>query len=550
MTLGQMLQVLWRRKWLMLAIVVTTMAVTWMLLERQVPEYESTAVMRMNTVVAEAAATGAVVDVQVDFDPQSLSSTLMDDVADTAREPGATLRGQVVYAPAGEFGSPRILVTARGVSPEQAKERARAAMVVYRSYVASEIEDAVLQLTERRDAALAEAEEYQEDVVDEPDDSIAASRLQDALARYGALREQIRVIDIAGAPTAVVEPPSEGAELGASRMSVLALALAGGILAAIGAALLRDQFDHRIRGEAEVRELTGLPVLGELPYDRAVARRHGTLPVTTASATALGEGLRSLRSAVQVLLPLRNAAVVITSVEPSDGKSFVSANLALAWARAGKSVILVGGDLRRPSLATYFGEAADGPGLTELLQDALSADAAATPAAIEAALRSTNHHGLRILPSGRSPLDPADLLANAPFEAVVLALRSLADIVVIDSPPSLGLVDASLIASHADGVVVVSWLNRTTRGHLVETIEALRLQELPILGAVVNGVKRRHPRSYTPYYAKSTSRWRRPRGDELDPHGLGGVDLEGDGPDRPSEDSTPAADRQDSGRSR
>ncbi|MFN3867195.1 MAG: polysaccharide biosynthesis tyrosine autokinase [Demequina sp.] len=535
MTLGEMLQVLWRRKWLMLAIIVVTMVVTLVMLARQVPEYESSATVRMNPIVAQAAATGVIADVQVDFDPSSLStSSLIDDVATTAGEEGASLQGAVSFAAAGEFGSPRIAVTARGATPEQAQDRVAAAIVVYRAYIQDEVDGAVAQLTERRDVALADAEAYQEEVVDEPDSAIAASRLQDSLVQYGSLREQIRMIEIAGATTAVVAPAEPGAEVGASRASILAVAIAAAFLAAIGAALLRDQFDHRLRSEHEVKDLTGLPALGDLPYDRAVARSHARLPVTTEQATALGEGLRSLRSAVQVLIPRNNAAVVVTSVEPEDGKSFVSANIAVAWARAGKSVILVGGDLRRPSLPAYFGDAAEGPGLTELLQHALSASAHVTPKVVEAALNDTEHHGLRILPSGHSPVDPPDLLANAPLEDVMLALRSLADIVVIDSPPSSRLVDASLIATHAHGVVVVSWLGRTTRESLVETVEALGRKEIPILGIVVNGVKRRHPRSYNPYYLSSARQPTRRDADEPDgpdepsPSGAADVDVDSD----------------------
>ena len=124
---------------------------------------------------------------------------------------------------------------------------------------------------------------------------------------------------------------------------------------------------------------------------------------------------------------------------------------------------------------------------------------------MESRLKDTDYRGLRVLPSGMPPADPADLLANAAVGDVVRALRSLADVVIIDSPPAMRLVDASLLAEHADGVAIMAWEGRTDRAHLVETVEGLALNEVKVLGVIINGAKRRHPRSYTPYYVKSAS---------------------------------------------
>jgi capsular exopolysaccharide synthesis family protein len=209
---------------------------------------------------------------------------------------------------------------------------------------------------------------------------------------------------------------------------------------------------------------------------------------------------------MQVLLPRTNAVVAFTSVEPGDGKTFVSANVAVTWARAGKSVILVGGDLRRPSLSTYFGEAAEGTGLAELLQDSDSGNRPIREEQITAHLKDSGYPRLRLLPAGQDPADPADLLATAALKKLVDSLRKLADIVIIDSPPAMTLVDASLLGEHTDGVIVLSSVHRTDRSYLVETVESLRQNGVPLLGIVVNRSRRSLPKSYAPYYVHSRQR--------------------------------------------
>src|SRR5690606_36571051 len=122
-------------------------------------------------------------------------------------------------------------------------------------------------------------------------------------------------------------------------------------------------------------------------------------PVAARSRTGLSEGVRAVRSTLQVLLPAQHAVVVVTSVAPGDGKSFISSNLALAWARAGREVVIVGGDLRRPELGRYFAEAADGAGLADLLRERAS-QGSITRAEVEAKLNETRYPRLRVLPSG------------------------------------------------------------------------------------------------------------------------------------------------------
>lgn len=507
MTLSQIVSVLWQRKWIILAVVVVSMLAANWYAQRIEPLYTTSASARTNIVVSDAMLGGQLAGVPVDFDTATITTgRILRPAALKAGEIGTDLSGAVVVNVEENGRTQRIYVTATGATPESAQARVNAVLSVYSAYLQDQIDDAIVVVTDRRDAALKDAQKYQDEVAEDPDDFIASSRLSDALAEYNNLGAQIEAINQAGAPLAIGETADPGTPVGTSKSSIMLVTLVAALIAGIGLALLRDQFDQRLRGVREAEALTRLPVLGELTYDRALARKGERLVVERTQATAVGEGLRSLRASLQVLLPSEHAAVVLTSVEPSDGKSFVSANLALAWARAGKRVILVGGDLRRPSLPQYFGDAGSGAGLSELLQDALAADVRLTASVIEARLNDTDYRGLRVLPAGSVPLDPADLLANSTVGEVVDVLRQLADIVVIDSPPAMRLVDASLLAAHADGVAVLSWQKRTLRHHLTETVEGLQLNDVPVLGVIVNGVRRKNPRSYSSYYVQTAPR--------------------------------------------
>jgi MinD-like ATPase involved in chromosome partitioning or flagellar assembly len=163
---------------------------------------------------------------------------------------------------------------------------------------------------------------------------------------------------------------------------------------------------------------------------------------------------------------------------------------------------VVGGDLRRPTLATYFGDAADGPGLSEILSEATGTSSAHVVDRIESYVADTEHSRVRVLPAGFEASDPADILATSALRDIVETLRRQADIVIFDSPPALALIDASLLAEHADGIIVVASVGRTDRSSLAATIDLLKQNGGTTLGVVANRSRRRLPKSYVPYYTQ------------------------------------------------
>lgn len=504
MTFRQIANALWQRRILIIVVVALAVVISVVFLARQTPVYSSSITVRLNSLSTSASTSGQIGTTAVDFDAESISSPAVLSAAAKLVNglPADALNGHVTHVVTAGTPPNKITITATGPTPTSATARAAAVAKAYNAYLQSQYDKALKAAQAQAAQATADAQQYQTQVTQNPANSIAQSNLATALKSLETANGLVAKITSSGPPLTVLVAASPGAFKGVSPLVAVGVALVAGLVAGIGIALIRDQFDNRLRGEHELRDLTDAPSLGELSLDRRVERRHERLPTADRKRTPLNEGLRALRTTLQVLLPASGAVIVFTSVEPGDGKTFVSANLALAWARTGKRVILVGGDLRRPNLGEYYGEAGDGPGLTELLQLAAHSGKALQQEQVEGFLHTSTFHGLRVLPAGGEPHAPADLLATAGLGVVFDALRALSDIVVVDSPPSMALVDASLLAARADGAVLVATIGRTNRDHLSKTVEALESNNAIVLGVVANRSRRRIPRSYGAYYGR------------------------------------------------
>ncbi len=500
MTLRQILDVLWKRKWIIVSVIAVALITAAGYLQIRTETFTSSGTIRLNAVATDAAYSGNIGGVAVDIDPAVLlSPAVLDPAAETLNIDSATLGRSIETTVNAESRLARISLKAEAGSAAAAEAYVAATMSSFQTYVDTQVDAALLALQDARAAATATATELQQKVAENPADSISQANLQTALQRMTATTAAIDSINTGGANTIILRQPSGGESTVPGMTIVLLLALLTGLIIGIAVALIRDQFDNRLRGEDEVEDLTGVHSIGELSWDRKLAQSDSPLPVASNERTDLSERLRTLRSNLAVLLPAHHAAFLVTSVEPGDGKSFVSANLALAWARAGKKVILVGGDLRRPNLAKYFGEAADGEGLSNILAEYESGESYSTDS-VETRLNTTRYRRLRILPSGPEPSEPADLFAKPILSQVIAHLRSLADVVIIDSPPAIGMADAALLANHTDGAIILATIRKTDRIRLVETLDALRAAGTEVLGIVSNRSRRRLPKSYSSYY--------------------------------------------------
>ncbi|MBI3287218.1 MAG: CpsD/CapB family tyrosine-protein kinase [Chloroflexi bacterium] len=193
------------------------------------------------------------------------------------------------------------------------------------------------------------------------------------------------------------------------------------------------------------------------------------------------EAYRALRTNLEFSSldrPLRT--LLVTSPGPEEGKSTILANLAVTLAQADKKVILVDGDLRRPSLHELFG-LPNGRGLTNMF---LEEKAWQRPP-----LQQTSVPNLILLPSGPTPPNPAELLASPRTEQIIARLSERADLLLFDAPPVVAVTDAALLAAKLDGVLLVIQAGRTKREQAQRAIALLEKVNARLVGAALSNVK-------------------------------------------------------------
>ncbi|MBN1963877.1 MAG: polysaccharide biosynthesis tyrosine autokinase, partial [Anaerolineae bacterium] len=268
------------------------------------------------------------------------------------------------------------------------------------------------------------------------------------------------------------------------------LAAVVGLMIGVGAAFLIEYLDDTVRTPDDVKQVLPLSVLGILPH----LGKNGAqtdLVVAHHPLRPMAEAFRNLRTSIQFTnLDEPPRTLLVTSPQPTDGKSFTAANLAAVIAQGGKSVILVDADLRHPTLHHTFNLPLE-PGLTEALL------------AVEdrpRALRATEVERMRIVCVGSRAPDSTELLASQTFKRYIAELREQADVVVLDSPPVLAVSDAAVLSTLVDGVILVMDAGKTRIPAAVQAAERIASVGGVLLGVVLNRVKARSGGYYYYYY--------------------------------------------------
>ncbi len=204
------------------------------------------------------------------------------------------------------------------------------------------------------------------------------------------------------------------------------------------------------------------------------------LVTLTHPRSPVSEAYRSLRTNIQFYsLDHPIQTLLITSAGPDEGKSTTVANLAVTFAEAGREVLVVDCDLRRPSLHLLFDRPND-PGLTVAIREERALGEVIVPTAVP---------NLRLLPSGPLPPNPSELLASRRMDRVLDGLRNLAEVIVFDAPPTVAVPDAVILGAKVDGVLLVVSAGRTKRDHALKAKRALEKINAKVLGVVLNNVK-------------------------------------------------------------
>lgn len=264
----------------------------------------------------------------------------------------------------------------------------------------------------------------------------------------------------------------------------IALAVAMGLGLGVGLAFLRERLHDRFRGISDVESRAGAPVLATLPSVSWVRGRTTSLLLDSPRTDpSVAEAYRTLRASLLFATgPMRAKVLLVTSPHASEGKTTVSANLGLSLARAGKRVIVVSGDFRRPLLQRLFpgedgGNSNNQSGLTNLLRGETQ---------LSEALRSSSVPGLSILPSGPLPPNHDQLLASGEMRKVLGELRHRSDLVLIDTGPILGVADPILLAPVVDAVLLVVDGSKSTRGDITDARQQLDRVGARLIGTVIN----------------------------------------------------------------
>jgi capsular exopolysaccharide synthesis family protein len=309
--------------------------------------------------------------------------------------------------------------------------------------------------------------------------------------------------------------------VGLTRGKALVLGALVSVLMAFGVAIMLDRSDSRLHTKDQAERQFGLPVLAEVPL-LSIRSRHKAAVFGYHHDHRVAEAYRSLRTALLLFrdrLPLEVEAaelsgrrggrgsssarqvILVTSPEAGDGKSSTAANLAIAYAEAGQSVLLVNWDLWRPIPARVF-DAEDAPGVSEFLE--------AGNASLVRFVQSTSVPGLHLVPAGKLGHQPGAQL-DAELRLLEEA-RALADVVIIDTAPLLGASVTRELVTMADVVILASRAGRTTSPAAERTSELLERLGAPTLGVVLVGVP---TGLFNDYYGNPPSRSERLRNSML-----------------------------------
>lgn len=286
----------------------------------------------------------------------------------------------------------------------------------------------------------------------------------------GAGAMQATVIAEAEAPETAARPPL---------IRNVLLGLLVGLVLGVGVAVLREVLETRVRDAEDVSTLTDLPVLGVLEHDRSVTTRP--VFVRDERASAVTESVRRLRTNLQLVHradPPRS--ILLTSAGPGEGRTTTAVNLAVSLAEGAERVLLIDADLRDPTAAAVLGLRED-EGLADVLEGR------ADPEDVVQRWPGTT---LDVMPGGVTER-PTELLASPAMVALMEAMSTRYDVVVLDSAPLLSVADGVLLSEVAGGTLLVVGAGVVRRRQLRRALEALRTVDARVLGIALTGVRRR-----------------------------------------------------------
>jgi Mrp family chromosome partitioning ATPase/uncharacterized protein involved in exopolysaccharide biosynthesis len=533
-------EVLWRRKWMILVLVVVATGAAFYYSYRQPKQYSANAdliyerpVDLSNPLTGQGYVDSSERYAQLASVGSVLASPDMVQRASTElRSSGAPVSGfSVSSAPLvdsasanAEFTSMVVRITAVSGDPQLA---AKAANIYAVTYVVYRKETVKAQIQSAVDAVNSKMATYEGAAKKSTDYLVLQQRLQDLQLLRTTATGNFRVLVPATVPTAPFAPqPVKNALLG----------LVAGLIVAVALAFFVDLFDTRIRGVDEIAGVLRQPLLGRIPRISGKVFTEGAVVALRQPDGNVAEAFRLVRTNLEFMaVDAELHSLLVTSCVQGEGKSVAVANLAVTLAMSGKKVVVVDADLRRPRQHTYFalnnekGVSTVATGKNKLV-DALQPVGVAyhenAPAIRDFAAwakREDAGSRLYVLPSGPVPPNPGEIVASQSLSRIIDELVGSADLVLVDSPALLPVGDTSAIAPKVDGLVFLVDMRVVKRPQLMAAAE--QLSRLPVrnLGAIVRvdrAGERYQSYSYGRGYSYSesgSSRRRKGRGNGASP---------------------------------
>ena len=496
-------EVLWRRKWTVIATMVVVTAVVVVVTYLQPTSFTAIARLLVESPSSTLnVATGATLDNTApdDREIQTLSSFVVTSEVGTRALAGLGWQGTPRdYADSvrseADIAANVISVVAQQPTADAASDLANA---YAREFVAWRRES---QLATVREALVL----VNKELADAPPNSASAQSLQERQRQLDAILALttggVQVGEAAQPPAAPSSPrPKRNA----------ALALAAGMLLGIGLAFLRESLDVQLHSAEEIGELTHLPVIAAVPEFRKSEKGADRLVVLDDPRGPTAEAYRFLRTNLDFVNFNHDVKLImVTSPLPGQGKSTTIANLAIALLRAGRRVAVIEGDLRRPSLHRFF-KIANTRGVSSVVSGATPLDEAvqrltfkdpgltvttpngrrAVAPAVPDEVAAGSDLRLTLLPSGPLPPNPGEIVTSQQLARILDTLKQETDYVLVDAPPMFAVGDAAAMAAMVDGIIVILRLPETTADTIKSVEEFFTHVTAKPLGIVVTGVPR------------------------------------------------------------
>jgi capsular exopolysaccharide synthesis family protein len=482
---------LWRWKWLLLSFLVVIPLIAYALEARKTLEYQSSTLVRPQAVSVDLSQFGG-----QSLGPQNIdalarlikTSAVANAAAKSMKDPPAnpsSLLGEISVDADQNTGF--LTITATDPVPKRAADVANA---FAKGITGSQADQAKTQI----DATI---KKLQNQLNKLPSGDTGRAQIQQQVQQLQTLRSSQNT------SSAILEkaaPSSTPVNHNTRRAVELGIVIA--LLLGFGAVAIAENSDRRVRSPDDLENMTGLALLSAIPASAFDPAEDEDLRDE--------EAFQMLRGALMYFnVDQRLKSVVITSPGQEDGKTTVAVRLAQSAARAGRSVILVDADLRRPQIGSRMGlHNREGLGTVLTGETDLLAALVEVPVRAEGDSQITAQGVLQVLPAGPAAPNPSELLSSERMEAILGELESQADLVIVDSAAALAVSDALPLLRWTSGVVLVARLNRSTRAGIRRLHKIITAANGTLLGLVATGAPARG--GYDGYgYGYNDSRARR-----------------------------------------